>query len=233
MDSRSLSKKRYIIPVVICLVGFMTVGITYAWLVKLQKLNTVSLVQIPSKITLSGANRSELQKISMELTPDDDINGGKVTIRRVFCIESTSDFLLEVVRTTNISNMQISIYPVKSGNSNLSSGVVSGSDGNIVYYYNPEIDPISGKYINPLNSDSKLASSSLHDKSYNSDDVVQKNAEPLYWITNDYISFNDVDYSKKDESDDKISLFYRYFVLELKWEMEEQETDIIYLMASQ
>ena len=129
------TKIKLVVSILLCVAILGFIGGTLAWFRYLQQLNTVALVQIPSKITLSGANRSELQKISLELTPDDDITGeGKVTIRRVFCVESTADFRLEVVRTTNIEGMDIKIYPVQTANSDLrsfipGSGMVKGNDG--------------------------------------------------------------------------------------------------------
>ena len=149
------TKMKLVLLILLCVAILGFTGGTLAWFRYLQQLNTVALVQIPSKITLSGANRSELQKISLELTPDDDITGeGKVTIRRVFCVESTADFRLEVVRTTNIEGMDIKIYPVQTENSDLrsfipGSGMVKGNDGADVFYYIPSIaEQLNGGYLN-------------------------------------------------------------------------------------
>ena len=87
---KNLKKKR-LITLLVFMIILEIVGISFAWLSYWHRLNTISVVQIPSRITISGANRSEMQKISLEMTSDDTQEGNKVTIRRVFCIESTDD----------------------------------------------------------------------------------------------------------------------------------------------
>ena len=232
------TKIKLVLSILLCVAILGFTGGTLAWFRYLQQLNTVALVQIPSKITLSGANRSELQKISLELTPDDDITGeGKVTIRRVFCVESTANFWLEVIRTTNIEGMDIKIYPVKATNSDLNSGTVKGNDGLNTYYYTPEKDFLDGAYLNKV-ADQNLAIQegnyrTLHGENYVDGDTVQKNAEPLYWRTGTVQKYDDQEYSKKeDTTDDGIKMCYRYYVMELSWDTTDQETDMVYLLAS-
>lgn len=226
-------KKKIVVLILLCIAILILIVATLAWFRNLQQLNTVSLVQIPSKLTLSGANRSELQKISLELTPDDTINGdGEVTLRRVFCVESTSDFRLEVVRTTNIERMDIKIYPVKATNSDQDSGTVKGNDGLNIYYYTPEEKSLDGLYLNK-EQDQYHANrqGTLHDENYISGDKVQKNAEPLYWRTESQ-EHDDANYSKEDTTDKEIKMYYRYYVMELSWNTSDQETDMVYLLAS-
>ena len=235
------TKIKLVVSILLCVAILGFIGGTLAWFRYLQQLNTVALVQIPSKITLSGANRSELQKISLELTPDDDITGeGKVTIRRVFCVESTADFRLEVVRTTNIEGMDIKIYPVQTANSDLrsfipGSGMVKGNDGADVFYYIPSIaEQLNGGYLNQYGQIAiqKDEIGTMHDKNYVEGDTVQKNAEPLYWRTTGKEVFDRSNYSKEDTTDDGIKMYYRYYVMELSWNTSNQETDIVYLLAS-
>ena len=207
------TKIKLVLSILLCVAILCFIGGTLAWFRNLQQLNTVALVQIPSKITLSGANRSELTRISLELTPDDEKNGeGQVTIRRVFCVESTADFWLEVIRTTNIEGMDIKIYPVKATNSDLQSGTVKGTDGLDTYYYTPETNWLKGAY---LNLDGQIAIQegeigTLHGENYVEGDTVQKNAEPLYWRTDTVQEYDDQTYSKEDTSDDEIKMYYRY-----------------------
>lgn len=228
---------KLVVSILLCVAILGFIGGTLAWFRHLQQLNTVALVQIPSRITLSGPNRSELQKISLELTPDDEIKGdGKVTIRRVFCIESTADFWLEVIRTTNIEGMDIKIYPVKATNSDLDSGTVKGNDGLNTYYYTPETNFLEGSYLNKV-ADQYLAiqkgnDGTLHGENYVDGDEVQKNAEPLYWRTGTVQKYDDQEYSQEDTTDDGIKMRYRYYVMELSWDTTDQETDMVYLLAS-
>lgn len=235
-------KKKLIISFLMVTAVLCFAGGTYAWFRYLQQLNTVSLVQTPSKLTISGANRSEMTRISLELTPDDSQNGNQVTIRRVFCIESTNDFKLEVIRTTNIENMDIKIYPVKASASNLKdsgiedSGTVKGNDGISTYYYNPDSDPLSGSYLNQV-ADQQIAiqvgnDRTLHGENYVEGDTVQKNSEPLYWRAGATQDFDNSEYSASGTATDGTTIHYRYYVLQLSWSTEKQETDIVYLLAS-
>ena len=231
------TKIKLVLSILLCVAILGFTGGTLAWFRYLQQLNTVALVQIPSKITLSGANRSELQKISLELTPDDDITGeGKVTIRRVFCVESTADFWLEVIRTTNIEGMYIKIYPVKATNSDRDSGTVKGNDGLNTYYYTPEENFLEGSYLNKVENQylaiQKDNDGTLHGENYVKGDTVQKNAEPLYWRTAPVQEYDDQEYSKENTTDNEIKMYYRYYVLELSWDTTAQETDMVYLLAS-
>lgn len=233
------TKRKLVLSILLCVAILGFTGGTFAWFRYLQQLNTVALVQIPSQITLSGANRSELQKISLELTSDDEQNGEQVTIRRVFCIESTDDFWLEVVRTTNIEGMAIKIYPVKATNSDLDSGdsgAVKGNDGLKTYYYMPETDFLEGSYLNKVENHylaiQKDNDGTLHGENYVEGDTVQKNAEPLYWRTKKKEVFDLSNYSTEETSDDGIKMCYRYYVMELSWDTTDQETDMVYLLAS-
>ena len=231
------TKIKLVLSILLCVAILGFTGGTLAWFRYLQQLNTVALVQIPSKSTLSGANRSELQKISLELTPDDDITGeGKVTIRRVFCVESTANFWLEVIRTTNIEGMDIKIYPVKATNSDLDSGIVKGTDGVNTYYYTPDETNLTGAYLNQV-ADEEYAiqagnDKTLHGENYVDGDDVQKNAEPLYWRSGTEQSVFDTDYSRSGTAADGMDIYYRYYVMELSWNTSDQETDMVYLLAS-
>lgn len=240
VKNKQLNNNLFII-LLLCVLLLGTVGATFAWLRNLQQLNTVSLVQIPSKITLSGANRSELQRISLELTNDDTKDENGVIIRRVFCVESTHDYLLEVIRTTNIEDMEIKIYPVKSKESNKVSddnktGNVKGNDGVKTYYYCPEDTELDSVYLNE--TEDKIAiqngfEGTLHGENYIVGDSVQKNAEPLYWRTKDVVACNLDEYGQIALAADGITeIYYRYYVLELRWNTDSQETDLVYLLAS-
>ena len=229
------TKKKLMIAILSVVTVLCLAGGTYAWFRFLQQLHTVSLVQMPSKITISGANRSEMTRISLELTPDDTHVGDQVTIRRVFCIESTADFRLEVIRTTNIPGMDINIYPAKEATSE-SSNTVSGTDGLNTYYYTPETNGIEGKYLNQITDSNyaiqKGSENSLHDENYAEGDTVQKNAEPLYWITKNPEDYDESNFSKPGNATDGTDIYYRYYVLELNWSTSDQETDMVYLLAS-
>lgn len=212
-----------------------SVGVSFGWLSYWHQLNTISVVQIPSRITISGANRSEMLRIPLEMSSDDTQNGNTVTIRRVFCIESTDDYYLEVAHTTNIMNMDIKIYPVSNANSDVNTGNVKGYDAGKVFYYNPDADPLEGDYINKDGSIAiqKESQGSLHDQVYADGDSVQQNAEPVYWLTRSLEKYDKSGYSREGiAADGKTEIHYRYYVLQLSWDIAQSETDMIYLLAS-
>lgn len=235
MENRKIKLKfRILTSALIVMVALGVVGISFAWLAYWHRLNTISVVQIPSKISISGANRSEMQKISLEMTSDDTQEGDTVTIRRVFCIESTDDFLLEVAHTTNIPNMDIKIFPVSNENSEETkeSGSVQGADAEAgkIFYYDPDDEPLEGGYINKTGD---IANNSLHDKIYTEGDRVQQNAEPLYWLTDNTENCKLQDYYRDGKAaDGQTDIFYRYYVLQLSWDVKDSETDMVYLLAS-
>lgn len=255
-QDKKQAKLKIALAVYLCVMVLRLTGATLAWFRHLQQLNTVALVQIPSKITLSGPNRSELQRISLELTADDtqDKDKDQVTIRRVFCIESTADYWLEVIRTTNIENMDIKIFPVKTdnislaSNSNLEPGEVEvkGTDGIQTFYYTPDEDSLEGDYLNRVQDENSLedaylnssgvkpiiATQALHGENYADGDSVQQNAEPLYWRTKERCVNSRDGYSQADTATTGEKICYRYFILELSWDTSAQETDLVYLLAS-
>lgn len=237
MENKKIKLKfKILTSVLIVIVTLGVVGISFAWLAYWHRLNTISVVQIPSKISISGANRSEMQKISLEMTSDDTQVDNTVTIRRVFCIESTDDFLLEVAHTTNIPNMDIQIFPVSNENSKpeKTTGAVQGADAEAgrIFYYDPDTGALSGEYLN-LNQDGKIANDTLNGYTYAEGDIVQQNAEPLYWLTNEEEVYNKEEYSRPGKAaDGQTDIFYRYYVLQLSWDITDSETDMVYLLAS-
>ena len=54
----------------------------------------------------------------------------------------------------------------------------------------------------------------------------------MYWRTADKEKFDLAEYSKEDVDNKDIKMYYRYYVLELKWTTTAQETDMVYLLAS-
>lgn len=230
-------KQRVLVSVLIVLLILGIIGASFAWLFYWNRLNTISVLQIPSKISISGANRSEMQKISLEMTSDDTQVDGRVTIRRVFCIESTDDFLLEVAHTTNIPNMEIEIFPVSNINSDKTSGSVQGIDAEAgsVFYYDPDGEALAGTYLNKSGNIAiqKGNRDSLNGQTYVNSDIVQQNAEPLYWLTTDVEIHDREGYHRTGKAADGLTdICYRYYVLQLSWDVEQSETDIVYLLAS-
>ena len=89
---------------------------------------------------------------------------------------------------------------------------------------------VAGDYINKTR---QIANNNLHDKTYAEGDVVQQNAEPLYWLSNKAEDYDKLDYSREGKAaDGQTDIYYRYYVLQLSWDIDQSETDIVYLLAS-
>lgn len=235
-------KKIFLLKICLIITIFMIlVTVSYGWLVYKNQLSTISVIQIPSKISITGGNRSEMLRIPLELTEDDTLQDNVVTIKRIFCIESTGDYFLELAHTTNIAGMSIDIYPVTVEHSNMTTETeksVKWSDADVTYYYEPDDAAIDGDYLNLKSDELGIANDSLHNQIYNEDENetygvnVQKNAEPLYWLSSP-VKCDEENYFRTDtDVDGRTTIYYRYFVLKISWNTTDSENDMIYLMAS-
>lgn len=101
------------------------------------------------------------------------------------------------------------------------------TDTEKVYYYiiDSTSGAVAGAYQNEASNNPLLANStgSQHTKTYNNGDLVQKNAEPLYW--------------KSSSIDGNTNAFCDNYIIRVDWngatlDNKTKETDIIYLFAS-
>lgn len=83
---------------------------------------------------------------------------------------------------------------------------------------------IEGSYLNETDKNSNLANNTYHSATYESSDLVQKNAEPLYWVSNSGQCVCG------EDSHDK-------YVLRISWDstdisnITDKETEMIFLTA--
>lgn len=193
-----------------------TVGLTYAWMTQRASMTTLLTITPPDSITIIpiSANGSEMAELDLDFQEDRDKKDGDGTVHilRPVCIKSTELIhQLEVVHTTNLGSLGFNIYPVTK------EGIKDFSLDN-----KPE--PLVGHYKNQnengLAEPKKLGN-------YQEEDIVEKHAFPLYWITGNC----DADQSNKETGADGKTYFSTYYILEIIWNDETKETDLFYIIA--
>lgn len=213
-----------LIAAVVALVALVAIP-TYAWLTYQKTLKTVTEVNVPNELRIGAGHLQAVTELDLS---NIDVSGPAQSFDLVFCVHSNGtnfrDYILQLAHTTNIG-FTYTIYPAMKG-------IVEGKStltylGN-TYSFDPTGASLSGGY---LNQDGTLAQSSgfYHKKTYadlnNSGgtyDSVHKNAEPLYWKSNQ-IKPGSADRNQID-----------YYVLHISWDstvQNDKETDLVYLMA--
>lgn len=232
-----------------------------AWFSSERKVATVAKVNTPAKLSIkSGASEDIIQFKMSGINVGDGTESGYKDY--VFCVEGeeVSNYRIQIAHTTNI-NFTYTLYKAYTNNSG-NGGVeyIDESGGTHYYICNEEFssnDPSSelyGHYINlkagTFFGNRKIADDGYDKKSYESGDVIQQYAEPLYWQTGtihanseykinesdtDSISYNEYNnYHATEPSDKK---FLNFYVLRISWPGDntvknDKETDIIYLTAA-
>lgn len=209
----------------------LIIGLSYAWFFDRSDMATLVPIKPPSDIAILGPNGSELTSLDLNYTDADKDGSGKVTIRRVFCVQSQADYhKLEIVHTTNMKGLTFQLYAATAVSSSDESGSNIVTDGGYTYKYDPQ-KSIGGSYINEdrkVNS-YKYANSDKHLVNYGNYSNVQVHAEPLYWLVGssleassdmkNMVTINNKNYSRT------------YYVLEISWTETTKETDIFYILA--
>ena len=225
-DKRTADRKKLRRTITsLILVVAVFAGVVYAWFFRQMDISTLLAIREPSAISILGPNGEEMSSIDLNYGPGDK-EGNKVTVRRVFCVQTAEDYhRLEIVHTTNLKGLEFKLYPVDT------SGTGSVTDGGKEYNYRQT--PLTGKYINvdteKSNADYRYADKTYHSQNYATDDPVQSHAEPVYWLADNKLE-TDKSASNKVTIGDKE--YYRtYYVCEVSWTEKEKETDIFYILA--
>ena len=166
---------------------------TRAWLYYHRELGTMTKIQF-SELNLEGKDDItvpvDLGEINMTA------NGEKRMPFRIVA-DSGTRYILQIGHTTNLPLD----YKIQR---------LDGWDGS-------KIEEITGSNLN-LTQGSKVATDAFHLQTYNADDSVQKNAEPVYWQSSPCTS-GGID----------------YYVLIVSWTADvtviDKETEMIYLTA--
>lgn len=220
------TKKKLILSVAAILaVAALIAGLTYAWFYNHTDMATLMKISPPSNISILGPNGSEMTSLDLNYTAADKDANGKVTVRRVICVQSedtiVNHYKLEIVHTTNLQGLTFNLYPVSE------SGAQTVTDGGTTYRYDDS--KISGQYLNQNGNttDYRYANQDQHNTNYRDYRNVQSHAEPLYWLVktplepekNDQVTIEDKKYNRT------------YYVCEVTWTEKTKETDIFYILA--
>lgn len=231
-----------------------------AWFSSERKVATVAKVNTPAKLSIkSGASEDIIQFKMSGINVGDGTESGYKDY--VFCVEGeeVSKYRIQIAHTTNI-NFTYTLYKAYTNNAKDGGVEYIDENGNTHYYIcneefssNDTSSELYGHYINlktrTFIGNRKLADDSYEKKSYESEDVIQQYAEPLYWQTGtinanseykinesdtDSISYNEYNLYNAEQSDKK---FLNFYVLRISWPGDntvrnDKETDIIYLTAA-
>ena len=211
--------KRLIITLLTTALVFAGLVTVYAWFTNQRKLATVTRVNAPSALVIGAGAKESSMNIDMGSINVEDESRKKYFVFSVYSDNSVEKYKLQLAHTTNI-DFVYTIYKADESMSSQGSDSVEYIDesGN-AHYYTKNGDALSGSY---LNASGKIANSSLHDKSYDEYNKVQKNAEPLYWQTTNEIQ----------PTNNSLSGFLDYYILEISWNegvSNNKETDMVYL----
>lgn len=230
----------------------LIIGLSLSWFVGSKSLSTVGKIQTPAQLKVLGPNQTSIEpiEISYDKSRGDVTNeGGTVTIRRAFCVQSDNNdnpgagqaFELQVANTTNITGLTISVYRVTVNDPSTTTGDVVGLDGlNRTYSWSKKDPntPIAFTFINSADKTNALAKElEANDPTYGSYGNVQKNARPLYR----YHTFatSDLDGYKENQKANAAT----NFIIECTWNpgvvtnadgstvSNVKETDMVYLIA--
>ena len=239
MEEKRKSKIIYIV-LLLCLLG-VAAGLTYAWFRQSYSLSTVAKIKASIRLDLAAGNGEDASRFQIGTV---DTTGDDVTHKDyVIAVkkDKPTNYILQIGHTTNIP-FTYTLYKATATDS-VDAGNVVYLGQNKTFYYKKG-DSVTGEYLNKIPGDKILANDTYHEKTYNKDNTtsynqVQKNAEPLYWKSNDTTlgSGTDlVDYyiltvswakrpaeQTKDETNDK----YKYID-----DIEDKETDIVYISVS-
>lgn len=211
-------KKRIGLPLRALLTGVLTLallaGVTAAWFAASEhRVATLMGVQPPENIDIWEPDRDEPLRLDLHYT-DADKAGGTVTVKRLFRVNNRAagGYRLEIAHTTNLEKLDFHLYAASQAAAGAAGTV---TDKGVTCAYGDKIK------LTALNraagtGDYYHATGKYHQQNYGDYSHVQEHAEPLYRIS------------------DAITEPPEYFILEITWtEVDEKETDLIYLMATQ
>lgn len=217
--------------IALLIVAILLIGFTYAWFINRNDMATLMQIREPSDISILGPDGNPLESLDLSYQPGDKTEN-TVTIRKVFCVQSQTNYKLEIAHTTNLKGLTFTLYPAKKTDTNSTV-----TDKGIGFTYDSA--EIEGSYINldndQTNNDYKYANTNQHAKNYSEYNKVQMHAEPAYWLASGIQTVpNENDASTTGTemvTIDKKTYYRNYYVCEITWTETEKETDIFYILA--
>lgn len=222
--SNSKHKKIFIITIVLlCIIMIVPMSV-FAWFSNKRYLTTMTKVTSPAIINIGAGNKENCKYIDLSGI---DVEDDETSKDFIFCVHSTATsgkYKIQLAHTTNIA-FNYKIFPARIVDKTGETVVKYHSKlKNQDLYYEKISDEILGNYIN-MDSGSQIANDSKHKDTYGNYTNVQKNAEPLYWQTNNAIIVDDTNSEG----------FVDYYVLEVSWDKtkvkNDKETDMVYITA--
>lgn len=88
------TEKRRLLRTGVCLIVVLVllIGFSYAWFINRNDITTLMEIQEPSEISILGSNGKRLDTLDLTYQPGEKNADGTVTIRRVFCVQSATDY---------------------------------------------------------------------------------------------------------------------------------------------
>lgn len=242
---KKLKKHWKLIAALMILASLSVSIIAYSWFANQHEIARMQEIVPPNNIYLSAAHRES--EVYFQIG---EVNTNSTATYREYVFSVSGQgipyYVLKLAHTTN-NPFTYEIYPAS-----FSTSKPSGTEGvdyvtytatgvhtvgspetvpddvvaDTTYYYTIGGEKITGTYQNDMeNSDPMIAdpSASHHGRTYLENDLVQKNAEPLYW--------------KSNTQTGSASAFCHNFILKVDWtgktiDKTLKETDIVYLFAS-
>lgn len=233
-----MRNRKHILIIIIVLFLAVT-GISYAWFSNQMGLSTLMTITPPDYINIvpvdSDGNDATMLDLEFQEGDQKNVDTGEITIRRPIYVYSTSPVhQLEIVHTTNLNKLSVSIY-----------AATKNEDGSFTYNTSK---PLLGNYANKRNDDPSLAKKeNLHNYKVGEGDNVEEHAYPLYWIAGysgayEFVADNDEKLitnqvtSIKQNKYDPVKQVYKnyyqtFYYLEITWQENSKETDLFYIMA--
>lgn len=205
--------------------AFILTMVAYAWFTNQRSIHTITRVNSPTSLCIGAGAKEDSANIDMGGIDITDPAEKKNFVFCVFSDDSAGNYKIQLTHTTNIDFT----YKIFKAEESLTAPVIGES---VVYtdvsgtehFYLKGNTAISGGYLNLDADDNTIADDSLHNKSYDDYEFVQKNAEPLYWQNTDPIEHQASELS-----------FVDYYILEVSWDStkvsNDKETDIVYITA--
>lgn len=198
-------------------------GLCLSWFVHGKSLSTVGEIKDPAELKLMGPNETVMTEIDLTYDPQKDVDEqGNVTLKKPFCVKSDKQqiaYSLMLAHTTNINGLSISLYKADPSASDATYVAGVDSKGNSFAWSKTGDNLLSqDSCINDKNADGK-ADPEYDDQTFGSavgSDALERSASPLYWKLSD-----------QNTGDDCLD----NYIIELKWQEAQKETDVLYLIA--
>lgn len=192
-----------------------------AWFSYSRKLGLTTEINAPTKIYITAGEKESVVNLDLSDIDVEEIkNGQRVTSKDFVMGIAGTDvkaYKIQLAHTTNIP-FKYTLYRA-----------AQNENGEVIYVdekgtsHNYKIgDNVIGGYINSEAS-GQIANDSQHKRTYGSYNNVQKNAEPLYWQS------DEEDVSQTEGSSNE---FCDYYVIRVSWDeslSNDKETDMVYI----